>query len=474
MLLKIPYTNIEIDQISLDLFQNGKNVTRDYEVNGKYVINLLKYNILRDKEWFVKLAYFKLEVPNTDGNVYTKIEFKKFKKFGISKNLDEYIPVLNYPVSIKVNNVIYRMLIRYPRYYISNNGVVYDSKRNVILSNRYSLMVYPTVYIQDQISGQKSLFVHKLVAMAWVRNDDYYNKNVVDHIDNNKKNCYYKNLQWCSPGANITKRYTNSIKDTVITRNIDTGEIKKFININACSKELFNYSIDVQCMPMRYGKIWNGKSGRYEIYKITDFKKWAFECGEVKEYKLELLKNNKHYMYFSTIRELKKHFCIPKKYNTNKTMFTINSRSLDEFTLINLAVYRSSDSNAIYVYDLVSKKLTTHRTVNEAAGYIGCKYITVHNVLKFKRYGKILNNKYICTNDPSVDLTKVIAVRPDNNKKIIKAIGKSDSIKFESVGELKRLINVDYKTIHSYIKNKKLVTINNKKYILNYVCPLTQ
>lgn len=56
---------------------------------------------------------------------------------------------------------------------------------------------YKTVCLNDK----DTLFVHRLVAMAFVKNE--FNKPEVNHIDGNKLNNHYTNLEQCTTQENI-------------------------------------------------------------------------------------------------------------------------------------------------------------------------------------------------------------------------------------------------------------------------------
>lgn len=52
--------------------------------------------------------------------------------------------------------------------------------------------------------------VHRLVASAWIPNDDPTNKRTVDHIDSNKLNNSADNLHWLSYSENLAKKHRMS------------------------------------------------------------------------------------------------------------------------------------------------------------------------------------------------------------------------------------------------------------------------
>lgn len=88
----------------------------------------------------------------------------------------------------------------------------------------------------------KNISIHRLVASAFVQNLDNLKFNQVNHIDGNKLNNHYQNLEWCDighnnrharkTGLNVTKvgkenhSYGLKNKTAISVINTLTGEIK--------------------------------------------------------------------------------------------------------------------------------------------------------------------------------------------------------------------------------------------------------
>lgn len=72
-------------------------------------------------------------------------------------------------------------------------------------------------------SSQKCFQVHRLVALAFV--DNPFNKPYIDHLDGNKINNYYKNLEWVTCAENNQRAYDLGLK-----RRYHGGQFRKGSN----------------------------------------------------------------------------------------------------------------------------------------------------------------------------------------------------------------------------------------------------
>ncbi len=125
-------------------------------------------------------------------------------------------------------------------------------RKGKILSPSVSKMGYFRVFLIKDKYG-KNLSVHRLVALAFVKNDMAHTQ--VNHIDGIKSTNHMSNLEWCdithnnrharAIGLNVTKKgaenhsYGFKNKQSLIAKNLITGELKPLVEI---SKEYPHYS----------------------------------------------------------------------------------------------------------------------------------------------------------------------------------------------------------------------------------------
>nr|DAJ23253.1 MAG TPA: homing endonuclease [Caudoviricetes sp.] len=86
------------------------------------------------------------------------------------------------------------------KYKVSNDGRIWSEYLNGYLKPYYSKGGYMRVKVNFG-ERNKKFMVHRLVAMAFIPNDDV-NKTQVDHIDSNRINNNVDNLRWVTPKEN--------------------------------------------------------------------------------------------------------------------------------------------------------------------------------------------------------------------------------------------------------------------------------
>lgn len=152
----------------------------------------------------------------------------------------------------------------YPNYTISDSGIVLSKAR--IGRNWHTYEDYqkkPTLSNKGYLflslrneSGRKQQRIHRLVALHFVPNPDPIKYNVVNHLDGNKQNNHYTNLEWTDVKGNnkhaidvlgipifggkrpISKKGKDNPQSKAIVRTYPNGETKEYFGIGQAAREI--------------------------------------------------------------------------------------------------------------------------------------------------------------------------------------------------------------------------------------------
>ena len=100
-----------------------------------------------------------------------------------------------------------RSLDRYSKHNTSKTGFILQ--KGQMLKPYMSKKGYLKVDLGDGFGKRKSVYVHRLVAIAFIDNPMNYNQ--VNHIDGVKTNNRLDNLEWCNNSMNQLHAYANGL-----------------------------------------------------------------------------------------------------------------------------------------------------------------------------------------------------------------------------------------------------------------------
>jgi len=176
-------------------------------------------------------------------------------------------------IKIGDNNIpeeIWKPITGFTNYQVSNYGRVKSFARKI------SKIMKPTVknnggYLNVHM-GNKWPRVHRLVAMEFIPNPD--NKAQVNHIDGDKKNNHYTNLEWCTneenaKHADISLGYTNLAGRRVRRTKLDGSDPVEYKSLRSAAADISSdislSTTDNKCTRIRYavnhgnGEVFNYK-----------------------------------------------------------------------------------------------------------------------------------------------------------------------------------------------------------------------
>lgn len=173
------------------------------------------------------------------------------------------------------------------KYEISNYGNIRTKKNHKSISNTICRDGYLRVSLRLEDGGRECFLVHRLVAFIYV---DGYNpitgKVIVNHLDSDRSNSYYENLEWVTYSENIKHGY-------------DHGRIFKYTESKPINKKYDDEIIHSIC-----GYLESGYSPSQIFTKLNRNKYSKKSIIDL----INRLKNDSVHMY----KDITKYYTIPK------------------------------------------------------------------------------------------------------------------------------------------------------------------
>lgn len=125
----------------------------------------------------------------------------------------------------------YKKLKGFKRYLVFENGEVVDNVDNKVIKKNLDLTYFKVTLLND--NGRNiSFFLHKIIASLYCENPE--NKKQVNHIDGNKLNNNFTNLEWCTQSENMRHSLRIGLKKSKGVRQYDKNHslIREFNTLN--------------------------------------------------------------------------------------------------------------------------------------------------------------------------------------------------------------------------------------------------
>lgn len=158
-------------------------------VDGKISIEIYGEEKEVSLKWMYGMALWDIRVLPEYADIIFGLEFKEIN-LKTHKITEDVIPVFKTPILIKDK---YRIIPTIPIYAVSSIGEIWDIAEEKII---YPIIRSGYLNLSDPYRN-KIHTIHRLVALAWIPNDDFISKPLVNHLDTNKLNCNVTNLEWC-------------------------------------------------------------------------------------------------------------------------------------------------------------------------------------------------------------------------------------------------------------------------------------
>lgn len=160
---------------------------------------------------------------------------------------------------------MFREIPNFNNYLVNERGTVINKRTKKRLKQNDN----GSGYLQVQFADGRNRYVHRLVAMAFIPCDG--RRELVDHIDGNKKNNHVDNLRWVTAAENYqaygyAERRT-ALQKRVIAENVRTGEVIEFPSRNACAAYF-------RCDKSKIKYCWLYKKGRKQNWVLKPDNYW--------------------------------------------------------------------------------------------------------------------------------------------------------------------------------------------------------
>lgn len=231
-------------------------------------------------EWLALLSWYEFGDMVDLAKHLDKIEFRVASKSYMRMTCGK-VPYFSKPIYFKDG---FRHIPTNPRHAIDKNGRVLDTRTNGVVFRTYDdNSGYPTKYIRTPDKNMnRHQRIHRLLALAWLKNEDFVVRPIINHKDGDPSNYDLSNIEWCSPQENAQHALITGLNSTCLgvkTRDAYTGEVKVYNSFADLSRNTgLSPGLSTNALKGKMpGFLWKK---RFEIKRADDSSPWFYENTE--------------------------------------------------------------------------------------------------------------------------------------------------------------------------------------------------
>ena len=458
MYKKIPGNNDFIISIDGDIRKTSGHFS-DLEIEKDLVkIELFGITRLVDRNWLALISFYEVELSSSYENItFTFANPVPTKSFG-------KIMVFKKPIYY---NKTHRVVPNFTRYAISKYGNIIDTHQSITVNQVTINRSYPAVYIYDPTRGFfRNVLVHRLVAYAWIPNTDYVSKPIVNHIDGNKQNFKYSNLEWCSYSENTHHAFNvlrKSKENEIKVRDIYTGEVKIYssfkefcLSVNLPESSKFTSSSRVKKV--------NLYLERYDVKVISDRRDWVILEPESyldkNKYTITLVYENGTVEIFKTITEVMKHL---KIWNISYNIKEIIKVAAVKYPGLKILVKENVKVIPVQALNARTKEVIEANSIRELSLLLKISPSTINRCLSLE--SPYVTKGYVFRYKSEEKWPEKLVYHPNAPVPVQAINTKTETVlEFDSVKELASYFKITYATTIKYLNSDRCYLGWNFKY----------
>jgi hypothetical protein len=349
-------------------------------VDGKVELTLYGRTQWWHVGWLALVAHYELFLPPGHEHRLFDIRFVPASP-KLRKLVCGQIPVIDEPIEVKPG---YRLVLSFPHLAVSIEGDVHHWRDGRDIDQIYVLKEYratPT-YTPDK-SRMSVIGIHRLVAMAWVPNEDWVKQYIVNHRDGVRSHNHADNLEWVSYSGNSDHAVVTGARPEAITcRVLDTQTDQEHtFPSQRRAAEFMGLEADALRSLTRHQTPGRRILDRYEFRAADDERPWfSRQHGQARSgrYTIHLTLPDGTVEDHPDVRTFIRQFRV---WNAS-SIEAIQARFTKLYPTIGFSYTDHFDTGSVQAYELATGRVVETPTIRAMEALTGDRFIVIRTALR--------------------------------------------------------------------------------------------